>query len=144
MLGFFSSAFSSSSGSSSSLPFSASSVFSSPALSSSPFSPSSSSSGSSTDSVASFTSTSATGTTGADCKFFATGIFVTAAILTIDGSVVTRTIVFLALAPTLAINFILTTLLKTPAFLGGTKATIFDFEFSILVMISVISSSGSI
>ncbi len=81
---------------------------------------------------------------GGVCRFFVTGILVAAANFTMDGSVVTSTMVFSAVAPTLETNLIFTTLRNTPAFLGGTNATIFSFEFSILVMISVISSSGSI
>ena len=150
--------------------FSPLSEFSSPASSSSTFSAfSSSSESSSADStVISFTitfsalslplasitsslvtasvsdSSSNFGITGADCRFLVTGNLVTAANLMMDGSVVTSTIVFSAFMPALVINFMFTMLRNTPAFLGGTNATIFSFEFSILVMISVISSSGSI
>ena len=97
---------------------------------------------SSVDVVSSVAKTS--GTLGADCKSFVTGIFTVAASFMMAGSVVTNTIVLSAAKPALWINLIFTILRSTVAFLGGTSATILDFAFSMRVIMSVISSSGSI
>ena len=118
-------------------------------FSSSFFPSSSSSASSSTSTTSAFSSSSAisssgSGTFGADLRSLVTGILVAAASLIIDGSVVTKTTVLSAFAAVLEINLIFTILLNTPAFFGGTRATILDLEPSILPIISVMSSSGSI
>ena len=75
---------------------------------------------------------------------FATGILTDWANLTRFSSVEIKTTVLLCWSAVLAINLKFTTLRSTPAFFGGTRATILVFAFLTLAIISVISSSGSI
>ena len=83
------------------------------------------------------------GSFGLLCRVRAVGIFTLPASFKSDSSDVIKTTVFPAWREVLAISLKLTALRKTPAFLGGTRATILFFALFILARISVISSSGS-
>ena len=94
--------------------------------------------------AASSVASSSDGMVGAVWRFLVTGILAVAASLTIEGSVVTKTTCLFLAELALVINLIFTTLLNTPLFFGGTRATIFSLADSSFEMIFVISSSGSI
>ena len=68
---------------------------------------------------------SSVGTTGRDCKVFATGIRANIAIFIIAGSAVTTTTTFSTSFATRATNFIFTALRSIVAFFGGTITTNF-------------------
>ena len=112
----------------------------------------SSSSGCASDSIVSLSAASSPNSSASsifgNCglleRLFATGIATPDARRNNASSFVIKTTVFSLWRAALAINLKFTALRNTPAFFGGTSATILHFAALIFAMISVISCSGSI